>query len=405
MVTFIRLLHGLTIRLAKKPATATAKALYFGRPSNNLSLGLVGLANVGKSTLFQAITHSDLGNPANYPFATIEPEKALVVVELPKLDHYQSLFGSQKQVPSNLTLYDIAGLTRNASSGQGLGNKFLADIRQVDGIMHVVRGFRSDEIIHIELTGVDPVRDIQIVNDELILKDLEYVETGIELTQKLLRKSAPLRAEAEQEVGTLEIVRDLLYEGKKITSVDTWTQKQIEVINKYNLLTAKPTIILLNVNEHDYVTQTNEFLHAVQKCVAETGLPDKIVLILAEYETQINEGHQIEGSKGSAIATVVDQMRDALHLVSFYTCGPKEAHQWTVREGSIAPEAAAVIHTDLQKTFVSAQVYKWGDLAKEKAPLNEAMLKSQGKQYKHGKKYIVEDGDVILIKAAGGKAR
>ena len=165
----IRTLTTTALRLAKQsPPTASTK--YLGRPSNNLSAGLVGLANVGKSTFFQAITKSSLGNPANYPYATIEPEKSIVQVPSRKLDHYQRIYKSQKKVPTNLTVWDIAGLTRNSSSGAGLGNKFLNDIRQVDGILQIIRGFMDDEIIHIEENKVDPVRDLVIVNDELILK-------------------------------------------------------------------------------------------------------------------------------------------------------------------------------------------------------------------------------------------
>lgn len=412
------------IRLAKKGDVEEIR-LYFGRPSNNLSLGLVGLANVGKSTLFQAFTRSKLGNPANYPFATIEPEKSMMLVPLEKLEHYQSLFGSEKQVPSTLIVYDIAGLTRNASSGQGLGNKFLSDIRQVDGIFQVVRGFRDDDIIHIENNVVDPIRDLVIVNDELILKDLEYIETGLELVNKMYKKPQANKAVLDFEKDLLERIQDLLYEGKKIASVETWTAEEIETINTYNFLTAKPTVFLLNVSESDYLLQTNEFVEKVEEWIGANCGGDKLVMVSAEYETKIAESLEEEDLQNapqnglqenfietlsetvgqSALPSIVTQMRNALHLISFFTCGPKEAHQWTIRQGSTAPHAAGVIHTDLQKTFVSALVYKWADLKQESCPLNEAHIKSTGKQYRHGKKYIVEDGDVLIIKAAGGKSR
>ncbi|KAK6458478.1 P-loop containing nucleoside triphosphate hydrolase protein [Scheffersomyces xylosifermentans] len=401
MKLFIRNFALSAHRLAKKADPMAEIKNYLGRPSNNLSSGLVGLANVGKSTFFQAITKSTLGNPANYPFATIEPEKSLVVVPSEKLDHYQKLFGSEKKVPSNLTIWDIAGLTRNASSGSGLGNKFLADIRQVDGIFQVVRGFRDDDIVHIEDNKVDPVRDLMIVNDELILKDLEFIEMGIEKVTKLFKRPNANKAEIEQELSVLERIQEMLYEGNKVIN-ESWNSEEIEIINGYNLLTAKPTVYLLNVNEQDYLNQTNEFLPQVEEWISQNSPQDLLAIFSAQYETQLNELNQIEGS---AIPQIVDKMRAALHLVSFYTCGPKEAHQWTLREGSTAPEAAGVIHTDLQKTFISALVYKWSDLKDEQPPFNEAQLKSSGKQHRHGKKYVVEDGDVINVKAAGGKTR
>lgn len=399
-------------RLAKK--AEPLKKLYLGRGSNNLLLGLVGLANVGKSTFFQAITRSELGNPANYPFATIEPEKSLIVVELEKLDHYMKLFGSEKKVPSTQTIYDIAGLTRNASSGEGLGNKFLGDIRQVDGIFQIVRGFRSDDIIHIENNVVDPVRDLVIVNDELILKDLEFIEVAMEKNKKMLKKPGVNKASVELESSTLEKILDMLYDGKKVSSYREWTEEEIEIINQLNLLTAKPTVYLLNVNEQDYASGTNEFLGDVEKWIEENSPSDQLVLFCAAHETKLNELREDKAAsaeylekinKGSAIPEIVDAMRSALHLISFYTCGPKEAHQWTVREGSTAPEAAGVIHTDLQKTFISALVYKWDDLKNESGPFNEANLKNAGKQQRQGKKYQVQDGDVMIIKAAGGRSK
>lgn len=390
-----------------------AKPKFLGRVSNNLSSGVVGLANVGKSTFFQAITKSTLGNPANYPFATIDPEQSQVVVASPKLDHLQQLYGSQKKVPTSLTIYDIAGLTRNAASGAGLGNKFLADIRLVDGIFHVVRGFRDDEITHIE-TSVDPVRDMTIVTDELILKDLDFIETAVEQTQKLVKKPNTDKAAVQFQLDTLDKLLEVLYLGRKVAS-ESWNDQEIEVINPLNLLTAKPTVVLLNVNEEDYARQDNEFKPAVEQWITENCPQDKLELFLAQFETQVNVLQESPdelaeylakyNGSGSAMAPIVDAMRLALRLILFYTCGPKEAHQWTVREGSTGPEAAGAIHTDLQKTFILAQVYKWEDLAKESAPLDEAALRSKGKQYRHGKSYEVEDGDVLVIKAAGGRAR
>ncbi|SGZ56138.1 CIC11C00000000825 [Sungouiella intermedia] len=402
-----------SVRRWAKKSNVEAPLKYLGRVSNNLSSGVVGLANVGKSTFFQAITKSTLGNPANYPFATIDPEQSQVMVESPKLDHLQSLYGSVKKVPSSLKIYDIAGLTRNAASGAGLGNKFLADIRQVDGIFHVVRGFRDDEITHIE-TSVDPVRDMTIVTDELILKDLDFIETAVDKAQKALKKPHADKAGIQFELDTLDKILEVLYLGRKVAA-EEWTDAEIEIINPLNLLTAKPTVVLLNVNEADYARNDNEFRSSVELWIAENSPDDQLQLFLAQYETQVNQLQESPaelqeyigqyGLKKSAMAPIVDSMRDALHLILFYTCGPKEAHQWTVRAGSSAPEAAGAIHTDLQKTFILALVYKWEDLQHENAPLDEGALKSKGKQHRYGKTYTVEDGDVMTIKAGGGKSR
>lgn len=387
----------------------TIREKFLGRLSNNLSSGVVGLANVGKSTFFQAITRTELGNPANYPFATIEPEMSQIIVDSPRLDYLHKLYKSSKKIPTLLKIYDIAGLTRNASSGAGLGNKFLSDIRQVDGIFHVVRGFKDDEIIHIEENKVDPVRDLMIVTDELILKDLEFVETGIEKVEKQLKKPHSNRNEILLELNTLEQIQELLYEGRKV-STEVWSDdKQIEIINNYNLLTAKPTVYLLNVNEQDFASQSNEFLEDIKEWIRMNGPQDKLIIFSAEHETKIcnerEQGNTISGE--SAIPMIVDSMREALRLISFYTCGPKEARQWTIRKGSTAPEAAGCIHTDLQKTFISAQVYKYKDLLEEdeNVGINESNLKSKGKQTSYGKGYTVEDGDVMIIKSGGGKKR
>lgn len=390
--------------LAKKEVAKKLKHL--GRASNNLSSGVVGLANVGKSTFFQAITKSTLGNPANYPFATIDAEKSFVVVESEKLNHYQLLFQSQKKVPTSLTVYDIAGLTRNASTGQGLGNKFLSDIRMVDGLFHVVRGFRNDEITHIE-NSVDPVRDITIVTDELILKDLDYIETAKEHVRKNSKKPHVDKAAMQFELDTFEKLSDTLYCGTKASSAE-WLDSEIAIINQLNLLTAKPTVYLLNVNIKDYVSGTNEFLESIEEWMEENCPEDRLMIFSADYETKLNEleGQELEEfkaenkNKASAFPDIVDSIRRALRLISFYTCGPKEAHQWTVQEGSTAPEAAGAIHTDFKKGFISAQVYKWEDLKDEASPLDEGSLKSRGKQLRVGKSYVVEDGDIMVIKSS-----
>lgn len=393
-----------------------------GRPSNNLTSGIVGLANVGKSTFFQAITKSKLGNPANYPFATIEPEESKVVVPSEKLDHLFKLYGSEKKIPASLTIFDIAGLTRGASSGEGLGNKFLNDIRHVDGIYQVVRGFENDDITHIE-GNVDPIRDLSLVQDELVLKDLEWLEGVRERISKKMNRTPKNSQDYQEMINELELLGLLeghMYEGKKIIHFkENWSEEEVNILNKHNFLTAKPTLVLLNVTPKDYLLQTNKFLDNVQKWLDEYAPGDQVMLFSAELETKYNdfeessesfnkiceewlEGHAAK-AKLTALPDIITNMRELLSLISFYTCGPIESRQWTIRKGTLAPKAAGVIHTDLEKTFISANIIKYEDIKDLEPPLLESQLKSQGKIKRGGKQYIVEDGDVIHFKAAGGK--
>lgn len=349
---------------------------------------------MGKSTFFQAITNSELGNPANYPFATIEPEEARVIVPSPRLEVLQKLYQSQKQVPATLTIYDIAGLTKGASKGEGLGNQFLNDIRSVDGIFQVVRGFADQEITHIEGT-VDAVRDLNIVKDELILKDLEFVESALEKNKKKIKypQSPSELLDLKQELQVLSKAEDYLIDNKRIASIENWSSVEVDILSRHNLLTAKPVIYLLNVSEQDFLANQNQFVEQIQQWIQENSPNDQLILVSATFETAKKNDPQ------SVLPRVIQSMRKSLHLLSFFTCGNIEAREWTVRENSTAPDAAGVIHTDLKNTFISAEVIKYADLQN----LAPAELKSKGKITKQGKGYLVQDGDIMLIKAAGAK--
>lgn len=389
--------------LAAAPAAAGAKAL-FGRPSNNLTSGIVGLANVGKSTFFQAITKSELGNPANYPFATIEPEEACVLVPSAKLDHLAKLYQSSKKIPSILKIFDIAGLVRGASDNKGLGNAFLNDIRQVDGIFQIVRAFRDTEITHIE-GNVDPVRDLVIVQDELILKDMEFIENSVEkIESQLNHKSKGGDKELlKLEKQTLDKAYDVLINGQRIFNFDKWSNDEIKILNTFNLLTSKPMVILVNVNEQDYLNQENEFLADIEDWRSKYAKTSKIILFSADFETKINENEKF--SDNSSLPSIINEMRNALNLISFYTCGPIEARQWTVREQTTCPKAAGVIHTDFEKTFINADLIKFSDMQNLEPPFDEKKLKAKGQIQRVGKTYIVEDGDVLHFKSAAAKKR
>ncbi|EGW30193.1 uncharacterized protein SPAPADRAFT_63806, partial [Spathaspora passalidarum NRRL Y-27907] len=268
-------------RLAKP--VPTTPPLYLGRPSNNLSAGLVGLANIGKSTFFQAFTKSKLSNPANYPYATIEPCKSILPIPSTILNHYKQIFSSEKEINSKLTIWDIAGLTRGASSGAGLGNQFLNDIRQVDGVFQVVRGFIDDDITHVEKT-VDPVRDCVVVGDELILKDLEFIENERKVLER--EKKQKKRDNIEWCGEVLDKLEGMLYDGVKVINGE-YNEEEIKYINSLNFLTAKPTVYLLNTSADDYAKGTNQFIQPVSQWIEENSPNDKLIVCSGEYETKL----------------------------------------------------------------------------------------------------------------------
>lgn len=404
---------------------SSLRKVLLGRPSNNLTSGIVGLANVGKSTFFQAITNSKLGNPANYPFATIEPEEAKVQIPSPKLDHLQRLYQSGKKIPATLTVYDIAGLVRGASQGEGMGSAFLNDIKHVDGIFQIVRGFRNTDITHIE-GSVDPVRDLSVVQDELVLKDVEFLESIREKLSKKMGRTAKNSTDfidMEQELNLMNLLEEHLYEGKRISHFkNDWSVKEVAILNKHNFLTAKPNLVLLNVTPKDYLLQKNEFVKDVEAWIDEFAPGDQLMLFSAEFETVYNEckgdedelanyvnrifhGEDHSLVPRSALPEIILKMRELLGLISFYTCGPMEVRQWTLRQGSTAPEAAGVIHTDLQNTFINANIIKFEDVLELEPPFQESVLRSQGKIKRVGKQHMMEDSDIAVFQAAGAKAR
>ncbi|VEU22375.1 DEKNAAC103579 [Brettanomyces naardenensis] len=381
-----------------------------GRPGNNLKSGIVGLANVGKSTFFQAITRSPLGNPANYPFATIDPEEARVIVPSERLDKLHDLYKPPKKVPAYITVYDIAGLTKGASKGEGLGNAFLANIRAVDAIYQVVRCFDDAEITHIE-GDVNPVRDLEIISNELRLKDIEFSNRYLESVEKLANRGGQ-SLEVKKAKEELEIVKriiKMLEDGQRIANHD-WNSKEAEVINSMLLLTAKPCIYLVNLSERDYIRKKNKWLPKIKAWVDANSPGDAIIPLsicleerLSHLETdeEREEEEKKIGAK-TALPKIITVMRKKLDLISFFTAGETdEVREWTIRRGTKAPQAAGTIHTDLMKTFILANVMKFEDLAELGS---EANVRAGGKLLQKGKDYVVEDGDVIYFKAAAGKS-
>ncbi|KAF5867457.1 putative gtp-binding protein [Botrytis fragariae] len=405
-----------------KKVVEEKKAL-LGRPGNNLKSGIVGLANVGKSTLFQAITKCSLGNPAspesiirinvnnvkNFPFATIDPEESRVIVPDDRYDWLCEKYNPKSRVPAHLTIYDIAGLTRGASKGEGLGNAFLSHIRAVDAIFQVVRCFDDAEIIHIE-GDVDPVRDLTIISDELRIKDIEFVEKALEAQKKLTRRggqSLEMKKLREEE-ATIEKVLAMLNDGKDVRK-GNWSPKEIECINPLFLLTAKPVVYLINLSEKDYIRKKNKHLAKVMEWIKEHAAGDPIMPISICLEERLTQFATEEEAKEelktlgveSALPKIITAMRKVLDLGSFFTTGTDEVRQWTIRNGTKAPQAAGVIHGDFEKTFIQAIVYNFNVLKEFNG--DEAEIKAKGKVMTKGKDYVVEDGDILLIKAGAAK--
>ncbi|EOO02477.1 putative gtp-binding protein [Phaeoacremonium minimum UCRPA7] len=382
--------------------------ILLGRPGNNLKSGIVGLANVGKSTLFQAITKCNLGNPANFPYATIDPEEARVIVPDDRFDWLCEKYNPKSRVPANLTVYDIAGLTRGASTGAGLGNAFLSHIRAVDAIFQVVRCFDDAEIIHVE-GDVNPTRDLDIISEELRLKDIEFVEKALENQKKKTRQGGQSleQKKAREEEATIEKILAWLKDGKDVRKGD-WTPKEVEVINPLFLLTAKPVVYLINLSEKDYIRKKNKHLPKVAEWIKEHAAGDPIIPLSVSFEERLTrfetEAEALEECKNvgveSALPKIIIQMRKVMNLGSFFTVGHDEVRQWTIRNGTKAPQAAGVIHTDFEKTFIQAIVYNYTVL---KELGDEAEVKAKGKMMTKGKDYVVEDGDILLIKAGAAK--
>ncbi|EHL01490.1 putative Uncharacterized GTP-binding protein OLA1 [Glarea lozoyensis 74030] len=354
--------------------------LLLGRPGNNLKSGIVGLANVGKSTLFQAITKCSLGNPANFPFATIDPEESRVIVPDERYDWLCEKYNPKSRVPAHLTIYDIAGLTRGASK----------------------------EIIHIE-GDVNPVRDLQIISEELRIKDIEFTEKALEASKKLTRRggqSLEMKKLLEEE-RCIEKVLALLQSGVDVRKGD-WTSKEIEFINPLFLLSAKPVVYLINLSEKDYIRKKNKHLAKVMEWIKEHAAGDPIMPIsicleerLTRFDTEAEANEELKKlGVESALPKLVTTMRKVLNLGSFFTTGTDEVRQWTIRNGTKAPQAAGVIHGDFEKTFIQAIVYNF-DVLKELG--EESEIKAKGKIMTKGKDYEVRDGDILLIKAGAAK--
>lgn len=359
--------------------------------------GIVGLPNVGKSTLFNALTATQAAQAANFPFCTIEPNKGIVALPDERLDKIASIGKSQKIVPTQLEFVDIAGLVKGASKGEGLGNQFLANIRETDAIIHVVRCFENGDITHVE-GSIDPLRDAEIIEMELMLADLDSVTKQADgLSKKLKSNDKEIKAQHDFCVR----VKAALEAGKSARTVEPADEDEKRFMKLMQLMTSKPILYVCNVNEED-AANGNEWTKKVADMAASQGA--KAVVISAAIESEIaqlstdeekKEFLETLGLTEPGLNKIIRAGFDILGLQTYFTVGPKEARAWTVRKGAKGPEAAGAIHSDFEKGYIRAEVMSYEDYV---ALGSEQAVKEAGKYRSEGKEYVVKDGDIILFR-------
>ena len=362
-----------------------------------MKLGIVGIPNVGKSTLFNSLTKAG-AESANYPFCTIDPNVGVVAVPDERLKLLGDLYHSKKVTPAVIEFVDIAGLVKGASKGEGLGNQFLSNIREVDAIVHVVRCFEDSNVVHVD-GSVNPLRDIETINLELIFSDLEILERRI----AKVAKGARMDKEQAKELAMLERVKERLEDGKLAIGFETEDEDEEEYFKNLNLLTAKPVIYAANVGEEDLANDgaDNAGVQAVREYAKETG--SEVFAICAQIEEEISELDDEErqmflddlGLKESGLEKLIRASYHLLGLMSFLTSGEDETRAWTIKQGTKAPQAAGKIHTDFERGFIKAEVVNYKDLL-ENGSL--AAAREKGLVRMEGKEYVVQDGDVILFR-------
>lgn len=357
-----------------------------------MKAGIVGLPNVGKSTLFNCLSNAK-AQSANFPFCTIEPNLGVVNVPDPRLEKLESLVDPEKVVPATVEIVDIAGLVKGASKGEGLGNQFLANIRETDAILHVLRCFENDNIVHVD-GSVDPIRDKETIDIELQLKDLETVQKRLERVKRTAKTG---QKEAQAELEVLLKVESTLLKGTSVRSLE-FSEKEIEFVKPLQFITSKPVLYVCNVDESSAVSG-NAHVDAVKEAVKDEGA--EIIVLAVATEADITELDDYEerqmfledmGLEEPGVSRLIRSAYTLLNLQTYFTAGVKEVRAWTVSVGATAPQAAGVIHTDFEKGFIRAEVISYDDYVEYGT---EAKVKEAGKMRVEGKEYIVKDGDVM----------
>ncbi len=357
----------------------------------SLTAGIVGLPNVGKSTLFNAITKKSI-LMANYPFATIDPNVGVVIVPDERIDVLKNMYNPERVIPTTYEFTDIAGLVKGASNGEGLGNKFLSHIREVDAVVEVVRCFDDENIIHVD-GSVDPIRDIEVINVELVLSDLEIVTSRI---NRIGKKAMTTKNKDDvKEIELLERIKDALESNIPVRKLGL-DEEEKKLISSFNLITLKPIIYALNVEDND-INTSNNYTKLVEDYAKKEG--SETAIICAKLESELSELDEEEkklflddlGIKESGVERLINKTYDLLGLATFFTVGKDEVRAWTFKKGSKAPECAGIIHSDFEKGFIKAEVMSYNDLVNAGSELK---VRELGKARIEGKEYIMQDGDI-----------
>ena len=358
----------------------------------SLTAGIIGLPNIGKSTLFNAITKQEI-LAANYPFATIDPNIGTVIVPDKRIEYLETLYNPDRTIPTTFEFTDIAGLVKGASQGEGLGNKFLSHIRETDAIVEVVRCFEDDNIIHVD-GSIDPIRDIEVINIELILADLEIIINRI---NKIGKKAQTTRNKEDvKEYNLLTRIKESLEKNIPIRKLSL-TEDELKIISSFNLITLKPIIYVANVNEKDISDKGNKYVEQVKKYAEEED--SEVVMICAKIESELAELEEEEkkeflhelGIEESGLSKLIKATYHLLGLSTFFTVGSDEVKAWTFKNGMKAPACAGIIHTDFEKGFIRAEVMSYDDLVECGSELK---VKEAGKARLEGKDYLMQDGDI-----------
>ena len=377
-------------------------AARFGRVRNNLKMGVVGLPNVAKSSLFNLLTDQSIA-AENFPFCTIEPNEARCAVPDERYDFLCNMWKPPSEYPAYLHVTDIAGLVRGAAEGAGLGNAFLSHIQAVDGIFHVVRAFDSEEVIHVD-DSVDPVRDLETIQAELCAKDMEYLRKAVE-QEKLDVKKNPTMKLSALFVSTMDKVEEMLTNNLPIRTGE-WTTPEVQMIKEKlgRLITTKPIVYLVNLSKKDFIRKKNKWLVKIHTWIKEHG-GGVMIPFSVEFEQELWDKREdvdatkafldsVDGAK-SALPKMVVQGYKELNLIYYFTAGEKEVRCWTLYEGSLAPQAAGVIHSDFERGFIKAEVVAFDDFKALAKGKGMAEVKAAGKYRQEGKTYVVKDGDII----------